>query len=125
MKRHSVWLATRTSALYLLGAALFVFLYSALSLGLEMLPFSDSIKDNLAEAGVRWADFPQNLPYQLAIHVAAGFLFGALVTIYAVLSWPIIAIFGASRSILRTMTIIYVAVVFLNLFLFTVLVVTG
>ena len=122
---HSAWVATRRSALYLLGAALFVFLYSVLAAGLGLLPLSDEIRTQLAETGVNWANLSENPLYQLFIHAAAGLLFGALITVFAVLSWPVIAFSGASRRVLKATTTAYVAVVVINLALFTGLVAAG
>lgn len=118
-------MATRTSALFLLGAALFVFLYSALAAGLDLLPLPEDIRARLAETGANWGNLSGNTPYQLFIHAAAGLLFGALITLYAAIAWPVIAFSGASRRILKATTAAYAAVVAINLAIFTGLVAAG
>jgi len=108
-----------------MGAALFVFLYSALAAGLDLLPFSEDVREHLDETGANWAGLSENPMYQLFIHAAAGLLFGALITVFAVISWPVIAFSGASRRVLKATTTAYVAVVVINLALFTGLVAAG
>ncbi|MSU91714.1 hypothetical protein GE300_19220 [Rhodobacteraceae bacterium 2CG4] len=111
--------------LYLLGAGLFVFAYSALAAGMTLLPLPEEIRTNLSESGANWAGLSENLPYQLLIHLAAGFLFGILVTVYAVISWPVIAFSGATRRVLRRATALYAVVVAVNMALVAALVAAG